>query len=92
MMLGSCLLLVGLLTVLGLGLAWSHVGPYSFMGFSGTTIHLNLAWMLLPLLVWHTLRHKISLRTRYVAGRRKLPAVRGRGPWPGWRLGSFRSG
>lgn len=72
MMLGSTLLLVGLLAVLGLGLAWSHIGPYSFMGFSGTTIHLNLAWMLLPLLIWHTLRHKISLRTRYVAGRRNF--------------------
>ena len=71
-MLGSTLLLVGLLTVLGLGLAWSHMGPYSFLGFSGTTIHLNLAWLLLPLLIWHTLRHKISLRSRYVAGRRNF--------------------
>ena len=72
MMAGSTLLLLGLLAVLGLGLSWSHIGPYSFMGFSGTTIHLNLAWMLLPLLIWHTLRHKISLRTRYVAGRRNF--------------------
>lgn len=71
-MLASTVLLVGLLAVLGLGLAWSHIGPYSFMGFSGTTIHLNLAWMLLPLLLWHTLRHKVSMRTRYVAGRRNF--------------------
>lgn len=71
-MAASTLLLVGLLAVLGLGLAWSHIGPYSFLGFSGTTIHLNLAWMLLPLLVWHTFRHKISVRTRYVAGRRNF--------------------
>ncbi len=72
MMLGSTLLLAGLLAVLGLGLAWSHIGHYSFLGFSGTTIHLNLALLLLPLLVWHTFRHKISLRTRYVAGRRNF--------------------
>ena len=71
-MLGSTLMLVGLLIVLGLGLAWSHIGPYSFLGFSGTTIHLNLAWMLLPLLVWHSFRHKISFRRRYVAGRRNF--------------------
>ena len=69
-MLASSLLLVGLLTVLGLGLAWSHFGPYSFLGFSGTTIHLNLALLLLPLLIWHSLRHKISFRMRYVADRR----------------------
>ena len=71
-MLASTVLLVGLLAVLGLGLAWSHIGPYSFLGFSGTTIHLNLAWMLLPLLIWHSFRHKISFRTRYVAGRRNF--------------------
>ena len=85
-MLGSTLLLVGLLTVLGLGLAWSHVGQYSFLGFSGTTIHLNLAWMLLPLLIWHSFRHKISFRTRYVAGRRNFlrfagVAVAGAAAW-----------
>ena len=66
------MLLVGLLVVLGLGLAWSHIGPYSFLGFSGTTIHLNLALLLIPLLVWHSMRHKISFRTRYVAGRRNF--------------------
>ena len=71
-MLGSSALLVGLLVVLGLGLAWSHIGPFSFLGFSGTTIHLNLALLLIPLLVWHSFRHKISFRTRYVAGRRNF--------------------
>ena len=71
-MIASTALLLGLLTVLGLGLTWSHIGPYSFLGFSGTTIHLNLALLLLPLLIWHSLRHKISFRTRYVAGRRNF--------------------
>ena len=32
MMLGSTLLLAGLLGVLGLGLAWSHIGQYSILG------------------------------------------------------------
>ena len=71
-MLASTVLLVGLLIVIGLGLAWSHFGPYSFLGFSGTTIHLNLALLLLPLLIWHSLRHKISFRMRYVADRRNV--------------------
>ena len=68
----STVLLAGLLTVLGLGLAWSHLGSYSWMGFSGTTIHMTLAIGLAPLLVWHTLRHRISLRSRYVADRRNF--------------------
>ena len=71
-MLASSVLLLGLLTVLGLGLAWSHFGPYSFLGFSGTTIHLNLALLLIPLLIWHSLRHKMSFRMRYVRGRRNF--------------------
>ena len=71
-MLASIVLLAGLLTVLGLGLAWSHFGPYSWLGFSGTTIHLNLALLLIPLLLWHSLRHRISFRVRYVAGRRNF--------------------
>ena len=68
----STVLLLGLLTVLGLGLAWSHLGYYSWMGFSGTTIHLTLAIGLVPLLLWHSLRHRISLRRRYVADRRNF--------------------
>ena len=67
---GSLILLVGLLMVMALGLAWSHLGPYHWLGFSGATIHMNLAWILIPLLLWHTFRHRISLRPRYVADRR----------------------
>ena len=76
-MLWSIVLLVGLLVVLGLGLAWSHLGPYHWMGFSGTTIHMNLAWMLIPLLLWHSFRRRISLRTRYLVDRRHLLRVVG---------------
>ena len=68
----STMLLLGLLTVLGLGLAWSHLGSYSWMGFSGITIHMTLAIGLVPLLLWHTLRHRISLRSRYVTDRRNF--------------------
>ena len=74
-MLLSTLLLAGLLTVIGLGLAWSHLGSYSWMGFSGTTIHMTLAIGLVPLLLWHSLRHRISLRRRYVADRRNFLRV-----------------
>ena len=73
----SLTLLAGLLIVLGLGLAWSHLGPYDWMGFSGTTIHMNLAWMLIPLLIWHSIRHRISLRRRYLADRRHVLRVIG---------------
>ena len=76
-MLWSIVLLAGLLAVLGLGLAWSHLGPYHWMGFSGATIHMNLAWMLIPLLLWHTFRHRISLRTRYLVDRRHTLRVVG---------------
>ena len=72
MMLASTALLLGLLIVLGLGLAWSSLGPYSWLGFSGTTLHILLALALIPLLLWHSLRHRISLRWRYVAERRNF--------------------
>ena len=78
-MLASIGLLAGILAVLGLGLAWSHLGPYSWLGFSGTTLHLNLALLLIPLLVWHSLRHRISFRVRYVAGRRNFLRLGGLG-------------
>ncbi len=73
----SIVLMVGLLVVLGLGLAWSHLGPYDWMGFSGTTIHMNLAWMLIPVLLWHSFRHRISLRRRYLIDRRHALRVLG---------------
>lgn len=73
----STVLLIGLLVVLGLGLAWSHLGSYHLLGFSGTTIHMNLAWLLLPLLLWHSLRHRISFRPRYLADRRHLLRIGG---------------
>ena len=68
----SLALLVGLLAVLGLGLWWSHFGSYHLLGFSGTTVHLNLALLLVPLLVWHSVRHRIAWRRRYLADRRHL--------------------
>lgn len=72
MMLASTALLAGLLVVIGLGLAWSSLGPYHWLGFSGTTLHILLALALIPLLLWHSFRHRISLRRRYVAERRNF--------------------
>ena len=51
------------------GATW---GSYRWMGFSGTTIHMTLAITLVPLLLWHSLRHRISFRKRYVADRRNF--------------------
>ena len=76
-MLWSLILLAGLLAVMGLGLAWSHFGYYTLLGFSGTTVHMNLALLLLPVLLGHALRHRISFRVRYLADRRNLLRVGG---------------
>ena len=78
-MLASTALLLGLLTVLGLGLAWSHLGRYGWLGLSGTTLHILLALTLIPLLLWHSLRHRISFRSRYVADRRNFLRLGGLG-------------
>ena len=71
-MLASTALLLGLLIVLGLGLAWSSFGAYSWLGMSGTTLHILLALLLIPLLLWHSVRHRISFRRRYIADRRNF--------------------
>ena len=68
----SLLLLSLLLTALGLGLAWSHVGPFYFLGLSGVSWHIYLSLALTPLLLWHTLRHRWSMRPRFWAERRAV--------------------
>ena len=71
-MLWASLLLALLLAALGLGLAWSHLGPYHWQGMAGMTLHLIVGLLLLPLLLWHTARRRVSLRMRYVADRRNF--------------------
>jgi len=66
----SLFLLTALLTALGLGIAWSHLGYFSFAGISGVSWHIYLSLALAPVLLWHVLRHRYNLRTRYWAERR----------------------
>ena len=68
----SLLLLSLLLAALGLGVAWSHLGPFHFLGFSGVSWHIYLSLALTPLLLWHTLRHRWSMRPRFWAERRAV--------------------
>ncbi len=42
------------------------------LGFSGVSWHIYLAVGLIPILLWHTLFHRVSLRRRFWAGRRAL--------------------
>ena len=66
----SLLMLALLLTALGLGIAWSHAGPFYFGGISGVSWHIYLSLALTPILVWHTVRHRWNFRTRFWADRR----------------------
>ena len=75
--LGSLALLVLLLSSLGLGLAWSHGGPFSFAGFSGVSWHIYLSLAMAPLLLWHTLRQRWTLRPRFWAERRSVLRLAG---------------
>ena len=75
--LGSVALLSLLLASLGLGLAWSHAGRFSFAGFSGVSWHIYLSLAITPLLLWHTLRRRWALRPRFWAERRSALRLAG---------------
>ncbi len=66
----SLFMLALLLTALGLGIAWSHAGPFYFGGISGVSWHIYLSVALTPILVWHAARHRWNFRTRFWADRR----------------------
>ena len=66
----SLLMLALLLASLGLGIAWSHAGPFYLGGISGVSWHIYLSLALTPVLVWHTVRHRWNFRTRFWADRR----------------------
>ncbi len=68
----SLLVLCLLLAALALGLAWSHTGPFYFMGFSGLSWHIYLSVAITPAILWHTFRHRWSLRPRFWADRRSF--------------------
>lgn len=68
----SLLMLALLLTALGLGIYWSHGGPFYFAGISGVSWHIYLSLALTPILVWHAFRHRWNFRTRFWADRRMV--------------------
>ena len=75
----SLLLLGLLLTALALGVAWSHLGPFHYLGISGVSWHIYLSLALTPFLLWHTLRHRFALQTRFWADRRTVLRLGGLG-------------
>ena len=68
----SIILMALLLISMGLGLTWSHVGPFKFQGFSGLTWHVYVSALLAPLLIWHSQAHRWSLRPKFWAERRSF--------------------
>ena len=70
--LASLLLFALLLSSLALGMAWSHTGPYYFMGFSGVSWHIYLAVAMIPIVLWHTIFHRSTLRPQFWAERRSF--------------------
>ncbi len=75
----SLLMLVLLIAALTLGLAWSHAGPFYYLGISGVSWHIYLSIALTPILLWHTLRHRWNFRTRFWADRRMVLRLGGLG-------------
>ena len=73
----SLLLISLLFSGLGLGLVWSHAGPFYFMGFSGVSWHIYLSVAIVPFLLWHVLFHRWSLKPSLWAERRFFLRVGG---------------
>ena len=61
-----------LLTDIMLGVAWSHIGRFSYLGSSGMTWHALLVFLIVPMILWHLARYKKLLRPRYWAERRSV--------------------
>jgi hypothetical protein len=53
-----------LIVVLGLGYAWSWIGPFGFAWFSGVSWHIYFGVLLAPLVIWHAnhLTRRFSIR------------------------------
>ena len=73
---GQDWLAVGALTLLVtdilLGVAWSHIGQFSYLGASGITWHALLVFLIAPMIAWHVARYRKLLRPRYWAERRSV--------------------
>ena len=61
-----------LLTDILLGIAWVHLGRFSYLGTSGLTLHTVLVFLIVPMVVWHVARYRKLLRPRYWAERRSV--------------------
>ena len=66
----SVVLMALLAVTLGLGFAWSFVGPFSWGWFSGVSWHIYVGAALVPLLVWHALYHTRGFPIGFWADRR----------------------
>ena len=91
LMLGSIAIFMLLLAALGLGIAWSYGGYFTYLGFSGVSWHIYLSLLLAPLVAWHTFTHSWTLRPRFWVQRRSFLRLAGLGV-AGlvlWRAGDF---
>ncbi len=77
--LASIAMLLLLLAALALGIAWSYVGYFARLGFSGVSWHIYLSLFLAPIVAWHTLTHSWTLRTRFWVERRSFMRLAGLG-------------
>ncbi len=68
----ALLVLSLVITNIGLGVVWAHVGNFSFGRISGISWHINAAVAVVPLLAWHLVRYRRLLRPRYWAERRSV--------------------
>lgn len=66
-----------LLIDIALGIAWVHLGRFTYLGASGLTWHAVLVFLIVPMLVWHGARYRRVLRPRYWAERRSVLRLSG---------------
>lgn len=66
-----------LLTDILLGVAWAHLGKFSYLGGSGVTWHALLALLIAPMILLHVMRYRKLLRPRYWAERRSALRIAG---------------
>ncbi len=55
-----------------LGVAWAHLGRFSYLGTSGMTWHALLVFLIVPMILLHLARYRRLLRPRYWAQRRSV--------------------
>ena len=79
---GSLAILLLLALCIGLALAWSHTGPFHIQGFSGVSWHIYASIPLAPLLLWHAISHRWTLRPSVLGPETQLPSYGRVGP--GW--------